>query len=187
MYCTVCMSPACVQCNTNPAPLSHGCRCFLPRSTSCLRQPLISLTLMSTSPPRGSGLRRSQTSVSVEGRGGGGGVDLHERGTLAFLSLISSYSCVLNYRLKACLINYTRFWCMFQSHNSLSSKLKTIPPPPPPGSEDDLEYYVRECGSIMGVSSRLPAEGCTGKHILEHILTQLTEFKKASQVPLLTN
>lgn len=48
-------------------------------------------------------------------------------------------------------------------------------------SEEDLEYYVRECGSILGVTSRLPAECHTAKHILEHIFTQIAEFKKLNQ------
>ena len=50
------------------------------------------------------------------------------------------------------------------------------------GSDDDLEYYVRECGAILGVSQKLPPEQRTGKHILEHIFTQIVEFKKLNQV-----
>ena len=51
-----------------------------------------------------------------------------------------------------------------------------------PGTDDDLEYYVRECGSILGVSQKLPPDQRTGKHILEHIFTQIVEFKKFNQV-----
>ena len=50
------------------------------------------------------------------------------------------------------------------------------------GSDDDLEYYVRECGAILGVSQKLPPEQRTGKYILEHIFTQIVEFKKLNQV-----
>ncbi|KAL5456923.1 hypothetical protein EMCRGX_G034150 [Ephydatia muelleri] len=53
-------------------------------------------------------------------------------------------------------------------------------------SEEDLEYYVRECGSILGVTSQLPAECHTAKHILEHIFTQIVEFKKLNQASTYT-
>ena len=49
------------------------------------------------------------------------------------------------------------------------------------GSEEDLEYYVRQCGDIMGVSSRLPNDKRTAKHILEHVLTEVAEFKKSTR------
>ncbi|XP_013080339.1 intraflagellar transport protein 52 homolog isoform X1 [Biomphalaria glabrata] len=48
-------------------------------------------------------------------------------------------------------------------------------------SDDDLEYYVRECGDILGVTHNLPQESRTAKHILEHIFTQIVEFKKLNQ------
>ena len=51
-----------------------------------------------------------------------------------------------------------------------------------PGSDDDLEYYVRECGDILGVTHHLPQENRTAKHILEHVFTQIVEFKKLNQV-----
>lgn len=53
---------------------------------------------------------------------------------------------------------------------------------PSPGTDDDLEYYVRECGAILGVSQKLPPDQRTGKYILEHIFTQIVEFKKFNQV-----
>lgn len=61
----------------------------------------------------------------------------------------------------------------FTCHNTLVTSL---------GSDDDLEYYVRECGSILGVTSKLAPEHKNAKHILEHIFTQLVEFKKFNQV-----
>ncbi|KAJ8032906.1 Intraflagellar transport protein 52-like [Holothuria leucospilota] len=48
-------------------------------------------------------------------------------------------------------------------------------------SDDDLEYYVRECGDILGVSSKLPADVRDAKHILEHIFVQVVEYKKINQ------
>ena len=50
------------------------------------------------------------------------------------------------------------------------------------GTDDDLEYYVRECGDILGVTHNLPQDHRTAKHILEHIFTQIVEFKKLNQV-----
>nr|XP_002126598.1 intraflagellar transport protein 52 homolog [Ciona intestinalis] len=46
-------------------------------------------------------------------------------------------------------------------------------------NDDDLEYYVRECGDILGISPKLPKDGQDAKHILEHVLFQIVEFKKA--------
>ena len=51
------------------------------------------------------------------------------------------------------------------------------------GTEDDLEYYVRECGDILGVSSKLPSSVRDAKHILDYIFHQIVEFKKLNQVP----
>ena len=50
------------------------------------------------------------------------------------------------------------------------------------GSDDDLEYYVRECGDILGVTSKLPADCRDAKHMLDHIFAQVVEFKKLNQV-----
>lgn len=50
------------------------------------------------------------------------------------------------------------------------------------GTEDDLEYYVRECGDILGVGSKLPADCRDAKHILDYIFHQVVEFKKLNQV-----
>ncbi|KAK3710183.1 hypothetical protein QZH41_010581 [Actinostola sp. cb2023] len=49
-------------------------------------------------------------------------------------------------------------------------------------TEDDLEYYVRECGDILNVNSKLPMDNRTAKHILDHIFHQVVEFKKLNQV-----
>jgi len=51
-------------------------------------------------------------------------------------------------------------------------------------TEDDLEYYVRECGDILGVSSKLPSSVRDAKHILDYIFHQIVEFKKLNQEPL---
>ena len=51
------------------------------------------------------------------------------------------------------------------------------------GTDDrDLEYYVRECGHILGVTRELPEECRSAKHILEYVFSRIVEFKKLSQV-----
>ncbi|MCL4110819.1 UNVERIFIED_CONTAM: hypothetical protein GTU68_039932, partial [Idotea baltica] len=47
--------------------------------------------------------------------------------------------------------------------------------------DDDLEYYVRECGEILGVIPNLPITSRDARHILEYITMQLAEFKKLNQ------
>uniref|UniRef100_V9KLA6 Intraflagellar transport 52 homolog (Chlamydomonas) n=2 Tax=Callorhinchus milii TaxID=7868 RepID=V9KLA6_CALMI len=48
-------------------------------------------------------------------------------------------------------------------------------------SDDDLEFYVRKCGDILGISSKLPQDDRDAKHILEHVFFQVVEFKKLNQ------
>lgn len=50
------------------------------------------------------------------------------------------------------------------------------------GTDDDLEFYVRKCGEILGVTPKLDKEQRDAKHILEHIFFQVVEFKKLNQV-----
>ncbi|XP_023662128.1 intraflagellar transport protein 52 homolog isoform X2 [Paramormyrops kingsleyae] len=48
-------------------------------------------------------------------------------------------------------------------------------------TDDDLEFYVRKCGDILGVTGNLLGEQREAKHILEHIFFQVVEFKKLNQ------
>lgn len=48
-------------------------------------------------------------------------------------------------------------------------------------NDDDLEYYIRECGEILNVSMRLDPDKRDGKHILEYIFKQVVEYKKLNQ------
>ena len=54
----------------------------------------------------------------------------------------------------------------------------------PSGTEDDLEYYVRECGNILGVAQKLDGESQSAKHVLSFIFDRIVEFKKFNQVKL---
>lgn len=49
--------------------------------------------------------------------------------------------------------------------------------------DDDMEYFVRECGDVLGVSNKLPADARDAKHIVEYIFAQVAEFKKLNQEP----
>uniref|UniRef100_A0AAQ5YHN6 ABC-type uncharacterized transport system domain-containing protein n=1 Tax=Amphiprion ocellaris TaxID=80972 RepID=A0AAQ5YHN6_AMPOC len=48
-------------------------------------------------------------------------------------------------------------------------------------TDDDLEFYVRKCGEILGVTAKLDKDHRDAKHILEHIFFQVVEFKKLNQ------
>ncbi|KFQ18646.1 Intraflagellar transport protein 52, partial [Merops nubicus] len=48
-------------------------------------------------------------------------------------------------------------------------------------TDDDLEFYIRKCGDILGVTEKLPKEKLDAKHILEYIFFQVVEFKKRNQ------
>ena len=50
------------------------------------------------------------------------------------------------------------------------------------GTDDDLEYYVRECGDILGMTNKLSQDQRSAKDVLEHILFQVVEFRKLNQV-----
>ena len=49
------------------------------------------------------------------------------------------------------------------------------------GTDNDLEYYVRECGDILGINNKIPIDKRDAKHILEYVLNQVVEFKKLNQ------
>lgn len=49
------------------------------------------------------------------------------------------------------------------------------------GNNDDLEYYVRECAEILGVTEKLPSKDMTAKHILHHVFSQIVSWKKLNQ------
>jgi intraflagellar transport protein 52 len=48
-------------------------------------------------------------------------------------------------------------------------------------SDDDVEYYVLECGDILEITQDLPVFKRSAKHILEYCLRQLINFKKMNQ------
>mgnify|MGYP000574651316 CR=1 FL=1 len=48
-------------------------------------------------------------------------------------------------------------------------------------TDDDLEYYIQECGDILEITQDLPVMKRSAKHILEFCLRQLINFKKMNQ------
>lgn len=48
-------------------------------------------------------------------------------------------------------------------------------------SDEDIEYYIRECGDVLSITDKLPSNDKDGKHILEYIACQVAEFKKLNQ------
>ncbi|XP_068171866.1 intraflagellar transport protein 52 homolog [Antennarius striatus] len=51
-------------------------------------------------------------------------------------------------------------------------------------TDEDLEFYVRKCGEILGVTPKLDKDHREAKHILEHVFFQVVEFKKMAFSPL---
>ncbi|KAL7057561.1 hypothetical protein AAHC03_016925 [Spirometra sp. Aus1] len=48
-------------------------------------------------------------------------------------------------------------------------------------TEEDLEYYISNCGEICGLSQKIPAAKRTARNILELALLELVELKKLNQ------
>ena len=44
-------------------------------------------------------------------------------------------------------------------------------------TDDDLEFYIRECGEILGVSRHLPQSERDAKAILAYIASRVIEYK----------
>ena len=49
------------------------------------------------------------------------------------------------------------------------------------GGDDDLEYYVRECGDILGISSKLAVNKRSAKDVLQYVFQHVVECKKLNQ------
>ena len=47
----------------------------------------------------------------------------------------------------------------------------------PLGMDNDLEYYIRECGSILGIAEKLPPNERTPQRILTTAIRQLVNWK----------
>ena len=47
-------------------------------------------------------------------------------------------------------------------------------------NNEDLDYFVKECGDILGVSDKVPNKS-NAKAIIRYVLEQLVNFKKLNQ------
>jgi intraflagellar transport protein 52 len=45
-------------------------------------------------------------------------------------------------------------------------------------NDDDLEYYIRECGEILGITERLDDSKRDARHILDHVFKSIVNWKK---------
>ncbi|GFS93321.1 intraflagellar transport protein 52 homolog [Trichonephila clavipes] len=51
-------------------------------------------------------------------------------------------------------------------------------------TDEDIEYFIRECGDVLNVTDKLPSDKRDGKHILEYITSQVAEFKKLNHASM---
>ncbi|KAI8912523.1 hypothetical protein EDD86DRAFT_201600 [Gorgonomyces haynaldii] len=48
-------------------------------------------------------------------------------------------------------------------------------------TDDDLEFYLRECGEILGIMDKLDPEKRDARHILDHMFKSIVHWKKLNQ------
>ncbi|KAJ3103388.1 Intraflagellar transport protein 52 [Phlyctochytrium bullatum] len=48
-------------------------------------------------------------------------------------------------------------------------------------NDDDLEYYIRECGEILGINEKLDPERSDARHILDHVFRSIVNWKKTER------
>jgi intraflagellar transport protein 52 len=48
-------------------------------------------------------------------------------------------------------------------------------------SDQDLEFYIRECGTILGIMDKLEEPRRDAKHVLEHVFSSIVNWKKLNQ------
>lgn len=48
--------------------------------------------------------------------------------------------------------------------------------------DEDLEFYIRECGAILGVAGQIGDSQPDAKHILHQMLTSIVNWKKLNPV-----
>ncbi len=50
-------------------------------------------------------------------------------------------------------------------------------------NDDDVEYYIKEAGEILGIGNKLKADKRGAAHILEFVLQRIVSWKKLNQEP----
>lgn len=52
------------------------------------------------------------------------------------------------------------------------------------GGESDFELYIREAGELLDITKSLASDKKDARHVLEHVMMQLIEFKKFNTVSI---
>ena len=50
-------------------------------------------------------------------------------------------------------------------------------------SDEDLEYFIKEAGDMLGVNAQLPPEQRTARHVLAQMFKQVAAWKKLNAEP----
>ena len=50
-------------------------------------------------------------------------------------------------------------------------------------NDDDLEYFIKEAGDLLGVSQQLPPEVRDARYVLCHVMKQIVAWKKLNSEP----
>jgi intraflagellar transport protein 52 len=48
-------------------------------------------------------------------------------------------------------------------------------------TDEDLEYYMRECGNILGIMDKLDPGKQDARHVLDHVFKSIVNWKKLNQ------
>jgi intraflagellar transport protein 52 len=48
-------------------------------------------------------------------------------------------------------------------------------------TDEDLEYYMRECGTILGIMDKLDPGQQDARHVLDHVFKSIVNWKKLNQ------
>lgn len=49
-------------------------------------------------------------------------------------------------------------------------------------NDEDLEYYIRECGNILGIMDKIDPEKRDARHVLDYAFKSIVNWKKLNQV-----
>lgn len=50
-------------------------------------------------------------------------------------------------------------------------------------NDEDLEYFIKEAGDLMGVNEQLRPDQRDARHVLAHIFKQISAWKKLNTEP----
>ena len=50
-------------------------------------------------------------------------------------------------------------------------------------NDEDLEYFIKEAGDLLGVNAQLRPENRTARHVIGHVFKQIAAWKKLNTEP----